>query len=58
MAPGCVLSKITSTLEANISKPTPSELNGRDVILKQHNVLEVLKSLVTLPKGEGPIVQV
>ena len=38
--------------------PTPAELNGRDVILKQHNVLEVLKSAGTLPKGEGPIVQV
>ena len=40
------------------NRPTPSELNGRDVILKQHNVLEVLKSSGTLPKGEGPIVQV
>ena len=38
--------------------PTPSELNGRDMILKQHNVLEVLKSAGSLPKGEGPIVQV
>ena len=28
------------------------------MILKQHNVLEVLKSSGTLPKGEGPIVQV
>ena len=37
------------------NKPTPSELNGRDVILKQHNVLEVLKSSGTLPKGEGPM---
>ena len=40
------------------NEPTPSELNGRDVILKQHNVLEVLKSSGALPKGEGPIVQV
>ena len=40
------------------NKPTPSELNGRDVILKQHDVLEVLKSSGTLPKREGPIVQV
>ena len=40
------------------NRPTPSELNGRDVILKQHNELEVLKSSGTLPKGEGPIVQV
>ena len=40
------------------NKATPSELNGRDVILKQHNVLEVLKSSRTLPKGEGPIAQV
>ena len=39
-------------------QPTPSELNGRDTVLKQHNVLEVLKSSGTLPKGEGPIVQV
>ena len=39
-------------------EPTPSELNGRDVVLKQHNVLEVLESSGTLPKGEGPIVQV
>ena len=39
-------------------QPTPSELNGRDLILKQHNVLEVLKSSGTLPKGDGPIVQV
>ena len=39
-------------------EPTPSELNGRDTVLKQHNVLEVLKSSGTLPKGEGPIVQV
>ena len=39
-------------------EPTPAELNGRDVILKQHNVLEVLKSAGALPKGEGPIVQV
>ena len=39
-------------------EPTPSELNGRDMILKQHNVLEVLKSSGTLPKGDGPIVQV
>ena len=39
-------------------EPTPSDLNGRDMILKQHNVLEVLKSSGTLPKGEGPIVQV
>ena len=38
--------------------PTPADLNGRDVILKQHNVLEVLKSAGALPKGEGPIVQV
>ena len=38
--------------------PTPSELNGRDMVLKHHNVLEVLKSAGTLPKGEGPIVQV
>ena len=36
----------------------PGHLNGRDVILKQHNVLEVLKSAGALPKGEGPIVQV
>ena len=28
------------------------------MILKQHNVFEVLKSSGTLPKGEGPIVQV
>ena len=28
------------------------------MILKQHNVLEVLKSAGALPKGEGPIVQV
>ena len=28
------------------------------MILKQHNVLEVLKSSGVLPKGEGPIVQV
>ena len=40
------------------NEPTPAELNGRDVILKQHNVLEVLKSAGALPKGEGPIVQV
>ena len=40
------------------NNPTPVDLNGRDVILKQHNVLEVLKSAGTLPKGEGPIVQV
>ena len=40
------------------NEPTPADLNGRDVILKQHNVLEVLKSAGTLPKGEGPIVQV
>ena len=40
------------------NQPTPSELNGRDMILKQHNVLAVLKSAGTLPKGEGPIVQV
>ena len=40
------------------NEPTPPDLNGRDVILKQHNVLEVLKSAGTLPKGEGPIVQV
>ena len=40
------------------NEPSPSELNGRDMILKQHNVLEVLKSAGTLPKGEGPIVQV
>ena len=40
------------------NKATPSELNGRDVILRQQNVLEVLKSSGTLPKGEGPIVQV
>ena len=40
------------------NEPMPSELNGRDMILKQHNVLEVLKSAGTLPKGEGPIVQV
>ena len=40
------------------NNPTPTELNGRDVILKQHNVLEVLKSAGALPKGEGPIVQV
>ena len=39
-------------------EPNPSDLNGRDMILKQHNVLEVLKSSGTLPKGEGPIVQV
>ena len=39
-------------------EPTPSDLNGRDMVLKQHNVLEVLKSSGTLPKGEGPIVQV
>ena len=38
--------------------PTPSELNGKDMILKQHNVLEVLKSAGSLPKGKGPIVQV
>ena len=38
--------------------PTPSDLNGRGMILKQHNVLEVLKSAGLLPKGEGPIVQV
>ena len=25
---------------------TPADLNGRDVILKQHNVLEVLKHYV------------
>ena len=29
-----------------------------DVILKQHNVLEVLKSAGILPKSEGHIVQV
>ena len=40
------------------NEPTPAELNGRDVILKQHNVLEVLKSAGALPKGDGPIVQV
>ena len=40
------------------NQPTPVDLNGRDVILKQHNVLEVLKSAGALPKGEGPIVQV
>ena len=40
------------------NEPTPADLNGRDVILKQHNVLEVLKSAGALPKGEGPIVQV
>ena len=28
------------------------------MVLKQHNVLEVLKSSGKLPKGEGPIVQV
>ena len=28
------------------------------MILKQHSVLEVLKSAGALPKGEGPIVQV
>ena len=28
------------------------------MILKQHNVLQVFKSAGTLPKGEGPIVQV
>ena len=39
-------------------EPTPSDLNGREMILKQHNVLEVLKSSGTLPKGDGPIVQV
>ena len=38
--------------------PTPSDLNGRDMILKQHNVLEVLKSAGSLPKRGGPIVQV
>ena len=40
------------------NSPTPSELNGRDMILKQHNDLEVLKSAGSLSKGEGPIVQV
>ena len=40
------------------NNPTPSELNGRDMILKHHNVLEVLKSAGSLPKGEGPILQV
>ena len=40
------------------NQPTPADLNGRDVILKQHNVLEVLKSAGALPKGEGPTVQV
>ena len=40
------------------NNPTPADLNGRDVNLKQHNVLEVLKSAGTLPKGDGPIVQV
>ena len=39
-------------------EPTPSELNDRDMILKQHNVLEVLKCSGALPKGDGPIVQV
>ena len=40
------------------NNPTPADLNGRDVMLKQHNVLEVLKSAGALPKGDGPIVQV
>ena len=40
------------------NEPTPADLNGRDVILKQQNALEVLKSAGTLLKGEGPVVQV
>ena len=40
------------------NRPTPVELNGRDLILKQHNALEVLKSAGSLPKREGPIIEV
>ena len=40
------------------NQPTPADFNGRDVILKQHDVLEVLRSTSILPKAEGPIVQV
>ena len=40
------------------NRPTPSDLKGRDMVLKQRNVLEVMKSAGNLHKGEGPILQI